>query len=98
MKSLAGVAANTRPFAVTRSPGAVTAISAVLPAFATDPSAFSTTLASPPRLLPGVGLALGQRRRERGIRRTIASRESNPNRPAESRPAVSADERRREPR
>jgi len=58
MKSLAGVAAKTKPLAVTRSPGPATAASAVLPALATDPSAFSTTLARPPRLLPGVGLAL----------------------------------------
>ena len=58
MKSLAGVAANTRPFAVTFSPCAATARMAVLPALATLPSAFSTMLARPPRLLPGVVLAL----------------------------------------
>src|SRR5688572_31302031 len=56
MKSLAGVAAKTRPLAVTRSPCVATYRSAVEPAFATEPSAFSTTLESPPRLLPGVGL------------------------------------------
>ena len=58
MKSLAGVAANTRPFAVTFSPCVATARIAVLPAFATLPSAFSTMFARPPRLLPGVVLAL----------------------------------------
>ncbi len=57
-KSPAGVAAKTRPLALTRSPGAVTAISAVVPALATEPRAFSTMFASPPRLLPGVVLAL----------------------------------------
>ena len=58
MKSLAGVAANTRPLAVTRSPGADTAINAEEPAFATDPIAFSTMFDKPPRLFPGVVFAL----------------------------------------
>ena len=58
MKSLAGVAANTRPLVLTRSPWVATAARADVPAFAIDPSAFSTTLARPPRLLPGVGLAV----------------------------------------
>ena len=57
MKSLAGVAAKINPLCVTRSPGPVTPISAVLPALAIDPIAFSTTLARPPCLLPGVGFA-----------------------------------------
>jgi hypothetical protein len=54
MKSLAGVAANTKPLAVTFSPCVATARSAVLPALAMLPRAFSTMLARPPRLLPGV--------------------------------------------
>ena len=58
MKSLAGVAAKTNPFVVTRSPWLATAARADVPALAMEPSAFSTTLARPPRLLPGVGLAV----------------------------------------
>ena len=58
MKSLAGVAANTSPLVLTRSPGRTTPWIAVVPALATEPSAFSTMFDNPPRLLPGVGLAL----------------------------------------
>src|ERR1022692_4976260 len=60
MKSLAGVAANTSPRVEIFSPCVATARSAVVPDLATLPSAFSTMLASPPRLLPGVVLALRQ--------------------------------------
>ena len=56
-KSLAGVAAKIRPFSRTRSPGASTPEIAEVPDLATDPSAFSTMLFSPPFLLPGDGLA-----------------------------------------
>jgi len=57
-KSLAGVAAKIRPFRVTRSPGPNTPSILLVPALATEPSAFSTMLNSPPDLFPGVGLAL----------------------------------------
>ena len=57
-QSLAGVAAKIRPRSLTRSPCPATAWIALEPALAIEPSAFSTTFARPPRLLPGVGLAL----------------------------------------
>jgi hypothetical protein len=58
MKSLAGVAANVMPFLRTRSPGDSTSTIAVVPDLTIEPSDFSTMLASPPFLLPGVVLAL----------------------------------------
>src|ERR1700687_4929295 len=58
MKSLAGVAANVMPFLRTRSPGDSTSTIAVVPDLTIEPSDFSTILASPPFLLPGVVLAL----------------------------------------
>src|ERR1700730_15446174 len=57
-KSLAGVAAKTSPLQVIRSPGPKTPLIELVPALAMEPSAFSTTLAKPPFLLPGVGFAL----------------------------------------
>ena len=59
MKSLAGVAAKIKPFcrdAFARD--RMTPAIALVPAFAVEPSAFSTMLVKPPFLFPGVGLAL----------------------------------------
>ncbi len=57
-KSLAGVAAKIRPLRRTFSPGPSTSTIGLLPDLTMEPSAFSTTLDSPPFLLPGDGLAL----------------------------------------
>ena len=58
MKSLAGVAANSMPFCAAFSPGESTPVIGLEPDFTIEPSDFSTILASPPFLLPGVVLAL----------------------------------------
>ena len=60
MKSLAGVAANTKPFWSGRnfSPGANTCEIAAVPLLTMEPMAFSAMLDKPPALLPGVVLAL----------------------------------------
>jgi hypothetical protein len=58
MKSLAGVAANVMPFLRTRSPSDSTSTIALEPDLTIEPSDFSTMLARPPFLLPGVVLAL----------------------------------------
>src|ERR1700683_2631780 len=58
MKSEAGVAANSMPFCRRFSPAASTPPIGLEPDFTIEPSDFSTMLASPPFLLPGVVLAL----------------------------------------
>ena len=76
MKSLAGVAAKTRPFAVDLFAMARYRRMAEVPDLAIEPSAFSTILARPPRLLPGVGFALRSACPAQGNRHTTPSRES----------------------
>ena len=56
--SLAGVAAKISPCFVGRSAGDSTSTMGEVPDLAMEPMAFSTILASPPFLFPGVGLAL----------------------------------------
>ena len=56
IKSLAGVAAKISPFAVTRSPGPMTPAIAAVPAFATEPSAFSTMLRQAAALVSRAGI------------------------------------------
>ena len=58
MKSLAGVAANSMPFCRAFSPGDSTPAIGPEPDLTIEPNDFSTMLASPPFLLPGVVLAL----------------------------------------
>ena len=60
MKSLAGVAAYTRPrwSRASFSPGGKQLEMAELPLLIIEPMAFSTILDKPPALLPGVVLAL----------------------------------------
>ena len=55
--SLAGVAAKIRPCFVGFSAGERTSTMGLVPLLAIEPMAFSTMLARPPFLLPGVGLA-----------------------------------------
>ena len=56
--ALAGVAAYVRPLRASFSPGASTPVIGALPDFTIEPMAFSTMLARPPFLLPGVVFAL----------------------------------------
>ena len=55
--SLAGVAAKISPCLVGRSAGESTSTMGEVPDLAMEPMAFSTMLAKPPFLLPGVGFA-----------------------------------------
>ena len=57
-QSEAGVAANSIPFCRAFSPGESTPVIALEPDFTIEPRDFSTILARPPFLLPGVVLAL----------------------------------------